>query len=109
MARLTPAVTTRLKDEAAEQVRRNHEQRISELAGSPLAGAVVLEIELPNGTDVTVAHRLGRRPRGVWVAAVRGAVTAGQVIEVSGTDPDRIVVLRATGYGATVTAAVLVL
>ena len=62
--------------------------------------------------DTVIAHGLGRLPRWIGVSCVRGYSTVtGQVVEVrSGTlDRRRFAVLRAEGFGADVTADILVL
>lgn len=99
-----------LADADADRVRRNHAEAITELQATPAAGARVLRgVELADGIDTPVAHGLPRAPSFVTCSVPRGAIAAGYLEEVrSGTDR-RAVVLRATGYGATVTVDVLVL
>jgi hypothetical protein len=81
VSRLTPPISTRLSDEDAERVRRNHEQRISELQALPAAGMRVLKgIQLPPSTDVVISHGLGRAPQFVLVSPVIGALTGGGVL-----------------------------
>lgn len=107
--RLRPPITTRLADEAAERARRNHEERLVELQQLPCVGLTPLgEISLVDGVATPIAHGLGRKPLMVFVSPVRGASSSGRVEEVRGAPHDRtrVVVLKATGFGATVTADV---
>lgn len=120
MAR-TPPITLRLKDELAEQVRRNHEQRIGELAASPLAGATVIRgVRLPDGAGVEISHGLGRAPVAVLVTPIRVdasvGLTPGFVVEYRGRSPSgktidarTTVFLEAFSFGATVTVDVVAL
>ena len=71
---------------------------------------VQVEVALPDGQIVPVAHRLGRAPAWVGVSVPRGPVSAGYVEEVrDSADRARVVALRATGYGATITVDLAVL
>lgn len=114
--KFTAPVAARL-DGDAELVRRNHEQRLLELANTPVAGAFVIRgVELPSGVEVSVSHRLGRSPSYVKESAIRGGLGgAGAVFDLgtsrsSGAPIDRAqtVVLRADGYGGTIIVDVLV-
>lgn len=90
----------------------DHRRTLTALASSPAAGLRVLEdIELADGIDTPVPHSLGRPARLVVVSPPRGAVTEGAVTETrtATTDRSRFVVLRAVGFGATVTVDVGVL
>lgn len=109
---LTPPITPRLDEPQAEEARRAIVQKVVELQKLPFASAHIVEdVELANGVETTVAHRLGRRPVFVRESCVRGAVTVGMVQEVPSTTLDRAkaVVLKASGYGATVTCSVVFL
>lgn len=116
--RRTPPVTVRIADEATERVRRNHEERLTQLEGQ-LAPLVISGVKLANTINVVVPHRLGRRPRYVGVSCVRGALSTGIVRDVTDrsvpgifnqpVDETQVVVLRADGFGATVTVDLLVL
>jgi hypothetical protein len=97
---------------AAEQARRVHEECILELQKQPATGLRVLEdVALADATETPIAHKLGRKPLWVQASCVRGALNAGRIEEVrSGSyDRTRVVVLKATGFGATVTVEVVVL
>lgn len=95
----------------AEKARRAHEDCIVELQKLPGAGLrVIAGIELADGTARPIAHKLGRAPLWVQASCVRGAVSSGRIEEVRSTnDRTQIVVLKATGYGATVTVDVAIL
>lgn len=108
---VTPASIT-LAERDAEQVRRSHHDAILELQGSPLAGGKVVQgVQLVDGKATTVSHWLGRAPKWVGVSVPRGAVSAGFITETRGTgrDANRVVILTASGFGATVTVDVTVL
>lgn len=111
MARLIHPVDLALRDNDAEQVRRNHDERIKQLAGRPaFALTPIGEATLPDGVLVKVGHSLGRFPSLVLWSPPRGAVTAGLLEEVrEGLDRCRFVGLRASGFGATVRVDVGVL
>lgn len=102
-------VISRLDD--AERVRRSHHEALIELQRAPLAGAIILSgVELADEAETPVAHNLGRAPSFVTTSLVRGAVSTGRIddIRTSSYDPRRFVVLKASGYGATVTVDLLV-
>jgi hypothetical protein len=106
------AITTpRLPEPQAEEVRRLIVDAVRELQALPAASLGVLaDVQVPDGQLVAVPHRLGRPPRFVVISAPRGPVSAGFVEEVrDGADRARVVVLRAQGYGATITVDVVVL
>ena len=95
----------------AERVRRNHHEAIAEIQQAPLVGAVVLPgIELEDGVETPVAHRLGRAPRFVSPSIVRGASSAGFIAEIraGGYNRAQHLVLKASGWGATITLDLLV-
>lgn len=102
-------VISRLDD--AERVRRSHAEAIVELQRVPLVGAIILaSIELEDGAETPIAHRLGRVPRFVTASLVRGAVTTGRIDDIRTTsyDRSRFLVLQANGYGATITVDLMV-
>lgn len=111
---LTPPTTKRLSDSDAEDVRRNHERRITELQQMPAASMVIVRnVALPSGTAIPVAHGLGREPRWVGVSLVRGSTSAGAVSDLGFTDPSgnpidrsKVVMLFALAFGSTVTVDV---
>jgi hypothetical protein len=109
---LKKLIATVLPDRTLELVRRNHAECIAELQQLPIVGsAIVAGIPLVDGVATNVPHKLGRAPIYVRESCVRGAVTTGRIEEVrsGSSDRDQVVVLKATGWGATVTVDVLVL
>lgn len=109
---LAPPITPRLDDPKLEEARRVLAAKIVELQGLPFSGAqVITGVQLSDGIDTPVAHKLGRAPVWAGVSCVRNASTVGMVQEVRSTshDPKQYVVLRADGYGATVTVSLAVL
>lgn len=105
-----PAVAV-VPDPETNRALDDHRRSIEAVTSSPAIGMRVLsDIEFADGIDTPVAHGLGRRPTLVTYSCVRGAVTAGTIEDVgsSTANPATHVVLRATGYGATVTANVAV-
>lgn len=112
-SRLRPPLTPRLADSDAERVRRAHEERIVELQRQPaMELSVIRDIELANGVVTAVPHSLGRPP--VWAQAslVRGAPsTSGRIEDIRSTTFSRsqYVVLKATGWGVTITVDLAVL
>ncbi len=108
---LTTPIDGRTKPEDLEKIRRNIVEAISELQKQPLAFArLITDVELADGVDTPVPHGLGRRAR-VLVSPVRSAVGSGRVEEVIGStfSPMQFVVIRATGFGSTVTVDVAAL
>src|SRR6187402_713926 len=90
--------------QAAEQARKVHEDCISELQKLPAAGLrVIANVELADGVETPIAHKLGRAAHWVQASCVRGALNAGRIEEVRDGAHNRaqVVVLLATGFGAT--------
>jgi hypothetical protein len=110
--RLRPPIAPALADGDVELVRREIERKLRELQQTPAASLVALgSYSLVDGVPLTIAHRLGREPVQVIVGPVRGPATVGMVEEVrtGGHDRRQAIVLKASGYGATVAADVAVL
>lgn len=104
-------VAPRVDDPALRQVLDDHRRVIEATAKSIGAGIrIVADVELPDGVSISVSHGLGRRPLWVKESCVRGASTSGRVEEVSAVSNDstKSIVLKATGWGATITVDVLV-
>lgn len=113
-------IGAQLDDPTAERVRRSHADAIRELQAAPAVLALG-DVVLANAVDVVVPHRLGREPEQIIVGPPRDATSAsalaagpgstGRIVEVrSGSyDLTQVVVLKATGWGTTVTAKVSVL
>lgn len=103
---------TRLDDPSAEQVRQSVDRRIRELEAAPATSMVVVPgVELEDGIETPIPHGLGRAPRWVRESAPRGPSATGRVEEVRSTSHDRTryLVLKATGWGATITVDVAVM
>ncbi len=85
-------------------MRRNLEACILEIQNSPaMAERICSGVELADGVETTIAHKLGRAPRFVRESCPRNAVSTGRVEEVRGThDRTQVVVLKASGWGATI-------
>jgi hypothetical protein len=108
---LTPPHTPELGEQDLELVRLEHERKIVELQKQPLVAARVLrDVSLGDGITTPVAHGMGR-PVAVFVSAPRGAVTSGRIEEVraGGFDRAKYVVLKASGFGGSVTADLVVI
>lgn len=95
----------------AEQVRASHDRAIRELQASPLARAsIVADVELPDATEIPIRHGLGRPARAL-ISAARGASSTGRIEEVRSSEYNRskVIALKATGWGATITVDVVLL
>ena len=110
-------IQQRVDDPVADKVIQSHADAIVELQQLPMAGASIVRNQvLPNGVEVTVPHKLGRKPAYVRESSPRGAVTAGLVRDLGATsttgkpiDRTKVVVLRADGFGADITVDILFL
>jgi hypothetical protein len=100
-----PILGITLAEETAERVRRSHHEAIRELQQAPMAGArVVKNITLVDGIETSVAHGLGREPTMFYLSPPRGPSSTGRIEEVRGTqDRSKLVVIKASGMGATIT------
>lgn len=99
----------RFGDQALDRELRTLRAEVERLAALPsAAGRVITGVELADGVATPIAHGQGRPL--VWVreSCPRGAITTGRVVEVtdSGYDPARYVILKASGFGATITVSV---
>lgn len=94
----------RLEDEQTERVRLSHADAIRELQGLPVLGARVVTASLADGIATEVPHGLGRAPRFIAQSIVRGATSTGRIVETRSGSSDRskVVVLTASGWGATI-------
>ena len=109
--KLTPTRNTRLPIAEVELVRLSHATSIAELQSAPFAGGVILpNVVLVDSTPTTIAHGLGRLPSYVSPSPPRGGSSNGSIQEIRDGTQDRtkVVVLEATGWGATVTVDVVV-
>lgn len=91
-----------------ERVRRNTHEAIAEMQRVPAMRARTIRgVVLEDGVATPIAHGLGV-PAFVTHTPPRGPVTAGWIEEIrdGSYDLGRFVVLKASGYGATVTVDV---
>ena len=93
---------------------RDHAAKINELAKQPSASMrVIADVELADGIETPVAHKLGRSPTFVRESCPRGALSTGRIDEVRDpakqVDRSKFVVLKATGWGATIVIDVQVM
>lgn len=97
-------IDERTTPQQLEQIRRGIVDAIRELQQKPAAN-VLPGITLADGVETTVAHKLGRLPMMVKPSVVRGATSAGYIVELrDGTvDRSKFLKLKASGYGATIT------
>lgn len=118
--RFTKLAAVKLEDPNAERARDSHATAIAELQENPALQLKVLRgIVLPNGTEVFVAHGLGRAPLAVIQSLLRSPapLTAGFVIEYRGLsiftsqpiDSAKVIVLAAFGFTNTITVDLVVL
>lgn len=111
MSRFTAPIAAKLEDPDAERVRRAHHDAIRELQTAASAiPSTIADVSLVDGIDTPVAHAVGRRPSFVSSSVQRGGTSTGRITEVrSGSyDRSKVVVLRADGWGATITVDVMV-
>ena len=107
---LRAPIVPRLASPDAERASRSLVDSVRELQALPAASAkIVAGVALADGVDTTIAHGLGRAP--VWIrestprSATPTALGAtGRVQEIRDGKYDRrkIIVLRASGWGATI-------
>lgn len=103
----TPITAATTHDEM-ERIRRDLAEAARELQVSPLAGATTIkDVALVDTVATPIPHRLGVAAFAIW-SAPRGPATVGMIEEVRESQYDRalFVVLKATGYGATITVDV---
>lgn len=95
----------------AERARRRLTECVLELQDAAATAAVVVnDVELPDGVVVVVAHGLRREPRMTWCSPPRGPITdSGRIEEVRTGSRTKRVLLKATGFGGTITVDVAVL
>lgn len=109
---LTPPSTPRLDDQGAELVRREHDAKIVEIQRQPAMGLrIVPNVSLADATATPIAHGLGRVPTFAFPSFVRSPSTSGRIEEIrdGSVDRSKFVLLKASGYGATITIDLAVL
>ena len=94
--------------EDADRTRLKLEECVRQLQDLPSSSTRIISgIVLADGVETPVAHKLGRAPAFVRESCPRGAVTTGRIEEVRGSnDRTQIVILKATGWGASITVDV---
>lgn len=105
-------ITPRLTDVDAERVRREFDRVIRELQNLPSSSLLVISgVSLADTIATVIGHGLGRAPLWVGPSAPRGPSSTGRIEEIiDGThDRSQVVVLKATGWGATITVDVALL
>ena len=88
-----------------ERIRRQFFEAITELQALRSSTARILsDKQLADGVATPIAHGLGRRVF-VTLSPPRGATATGRIVEVrdGSYKADEFVVLKATGWGATIT------
>jgi hypothetical protein len=110
--RFHPPLRQELADETAERVRQSHEQAIGELQDvAIMRGKLIKDIELPDLTEVTVAHGLGHRATlffGIPLQLQGGAAT-GRIMDITllrTVDANNFSVLLASGFGVKIKISV---
>ncbi len=108
MKQIKTPTQPRHDDPKIDRAITDHKATIDKVAERPGVNMVVLAgIELADGVETPVPHKLDKAPSAVWCSAVRGPTTVGMIEEV-GSRTNKYVTLKASGYGATVTVDVLV-
>lgn len=108
-----PTVGPRLDDRKTDAAVKDHAARLDTLANLPAASMKFIpDVELRDGIETPVAHGLGRRAAYVSESCVSGAASSGWIEWVrtptKPADASKYVVLKASGYGATITVTVQV-
>ena len=110
MKRFRSLLGIALLDPTLERVRKNLVDAVRELQGVPVSQGVLLrDVELEDGVETPVAHGIGRRAV-VLTSPPRGPSSSGRLEELRSSeyDPTRYALLKASGFGATVTVDIAV-
>lgn len=107
--RFTPPISARQQDAEADRVRRNADERITEIQKVPIVGGFLVRgVKLPDATNVPVHHGLGRQVVALPGVpyALSGSVTTGGILRdrtrlLENYDARQYVVLYAEGWGTT--------
>lgn len=116
----TPPLNISTGHVVTDRMLSSHAQAIETIQRSPAQQLRVIgNVVLADTANVYVPHGLGQQPIFVKASAPRGALGAGIVRDVTDgavpglfntpVDRSRYVVLRADGYGATITVDILVM
>ncbi len=109
MSKLRSPITAQIVSfEDADRSRRALEESVRELQDLPASSTrIIAGVELADGVERPIAHKLGRAPLFVRSSDPRGAVSTGRIEEIrGGYDRSQFVALKATGWGATITVDV---
>ena len=108
---LALTIDHRTKSEDIDRLHKNVREAVRELQALPhTSERVIKNKELVDGKVTPIAHGLGR-PVYVFVSPPRGAVATGRIEEIrdGAHDLNKFVVLKASGWGATITVDLRVL
>lgn len=100
-----------LPDKTVDRFAREVTEAVRELQAVPAVSVrIVRDVVLADGQETAVPHGLGRPAQWVRESCPRGAVSVGMVEEIRSGSHDRskVAVLKASGWGATITVDVLV-
>lgn len=101
----TPGTSPRVGDPETDRILQNHDRRISEVVGVPIVqGRLFRGVELPSGVDTIIRHGFGRRVSVFISPPYPSLFATGRIGWKSddADDPKNQIMLRATGFGATV-------
>ena len=104
--KVTPPITPRIADASIERVRRELTDKIVDQQKLPATSLKSIQnIALADGVATPIQHGLGRKPVWSCPSPPRGPTTTGRIEEVRDGTQDRakVIVLKATGWGATIT------
>lgn len=112
MTRPQVPISPRLDDAKTDRVVTDHRRAIDQLAASPAIGLkVIKDVSLADGVETPIPHGCRSAPTWVRESCVRGASSTGRIEEIRSDAYDRkkSIVLKATGWGATITVDVAVM
>lgn len=108
--RFTPPISARLPDQESDRVRRNSDERVTEIQKIPIVGGFLVRgVKLEDSINTPVHHKLGRIATVIPSVpyATSGSVTTGGIIRdrtrltADKYDPRHYAVLYAEGWGTT--------
>lgn len=107
IALLGITIDERTRPQELERIRRNLVDAVRELQRQSFPRVIKADLTLADGIPTAIPHGLGRRAS-VWTSPPRGAVSTGRIEEVrdGSHDAAKYVVLKATGWGASITVDV---
>lgn len=103
MLRVRVPTPGQLGSNLVEQLMRQVIDALREIVLQVRRDVVIRGVVLPDATTVTVQHGLGYGYEHVSVSPPVGPSTSGRIEVIESPNAARTVLLRATGYGATVT------